>query len=118
MGLLGAPATPIDAPPPMMAGQPSFADQVAMAGKRDNCLVISSVTTLLCCLPFGGVAINNAARVDWSCNPGQLAEARRLSEAAKEWSTISAVLGVVVIAVYRVFHVLLFSRSEIRLVRS
>ncbi|MGE0732611.1 MAG: CD225/dispanin family protein [Acidimicrobiia bacterium] len=61
--------------------------------KPDNYLVWSILATILCCWPFGIPAIVNAAGVDAAWNRGDVAEAQRKSEAAKKWTIIAAVLG-------------------------
>lgn len=61
-----------------------------------NYLVQSILVTLCCCLPFGIAAIVNAASVNSAWASGDYAAARRASDQAKKWSTIGAVIGIVV----------------------
>jgi len=68
--------------------------------KPDSYLVWAILTTVLCCLPFGIVAIVKAARVDGLYNGGQYAAAQQASDDAKKWSIIAAVVGIVVGIVY------------------
>ena len=61
-----------------------------------NYLVQSILVTLCCCLPLGIVAIINAAKVNTYVAQGDYQKAREASDAAKKWSTIGAIVGVIV----------------------
>ncbi len=54
-----------------------------------NYLWQSIVVTILCCLPFGVVAIVYAAKVDGLTASGDLAAARAASNSAKLWVNLS-----------------------------
>lgn len=63
-------------------GQPYGAPPIA---KPDSNLVGAILVTLLCCLPFGIVAIVYAAQVDSKWNAGDWQGAQRASKLAKNW---------------------------------
>lgn len=56
-----------------------------------NNLVWAILTTLLCCLPFGIVAIVKAAQVDGKAAVGDYAGAQAAADSARNWSIWSAV---------------------------
>jgi len=56
--------------------------------------------TVLCCWPFGIVAIVNAAKVNGLIASNQLDAAREASEKAKKWSIITLLVGLVVVCGY------------------
>ena len=58
-----------------------------------NYLVQSILTTLLCCLPFGIVAIIFAAQVNGKLAGGDYAGAVQASKQAKMWCWISFGIG-------------------------
>ena len=64
----------------------------------DNYLVWSILSTLLCCLPLGIVAIINSSKVNGLWAAGQFAEAQKASQDAKKFAMWSA-LAIVIIAV-------------------
>ena len=66
-----------------------------MPQKPDNYLVWAILSTLLCCLPFGIVAIVKSSKVDTLWYAGNHVEAIQASNDAKKWSIISAVVGLV-----------------------
>ena len=66
----------------------------------------SIVTTLLCCLPFGIVAIVYAAKVDGLKQSGDLAAARAASNSAKLWVNISAGIGLLIIIISMLLNVM------------
>lgn len=61
--------------------------------KPDNYLVWAILSTLLCCLPLGAVAIVKSTKVDNLWLSGNHAEAIEASKQAKLWSIISAGVG-------------------------
>lgn len=73
------------------------------APKPDNYLVWAILSTVLCCLPAGIVAIVFATKVDSAWAMGDVAGARAASESAKKWSIISAIAAVAVSAAYFIF---------------
>lgn len=68
--------------------------------KPDNYLVWAILSTLLCCMPFGIVAIVKATQVDTFWAQGNQAEAIEAANAAKKWTIVSAVSGVAVWFIY------------------
>ncbi len=78
---------------------------MGMQPKPDSNLVWAILTTLLCCLPFGIVAIVYASKVDSLYAAGQYAEAQQASDNAKKWSILAAVVGALVIVGYIVLVV-------------
>lgn len=78
-----------------------------MPQKPDNYLVWAILSTLLCCLPFGIVAIVKSSKVDILWYAGNHAEAIQASNDAKKWSIISAVVGLVGGLLYVIFYVIL-----------
>jgi len=65
--------------------------------KVANYLWQSIVVTVLCCLPFGIVAIVFAAKVNGLVQAGKIEEAQAASNTAKMWCWISFGVGLVVI---------------------
>ena len=78
-----------------------------MPQKPDNYLVWAILSTLLCCLPFGIVAIVKSSKVDTLWYAGNHGEAIQASNDAKKWSIISAVVGLVGGLLYVIFYVIL-----------
>lgn len=68
--------------------------------KPDNYLVWAILSTLLCCMTFGIVAIVKATQVDTFWAQGNQAEAIEAANAAKKWTIVSAVSGVAVWFIY------------------
>ena len=58
--------------------------------KPDNYLVWAILSTLLCCLPFGIVAIIKATQVDTYWAHGNYEDAIASANAAKKWTFIGA----------------------------
>ena len=85
------PPRPGAVPPP---NPPRGFQPGANDGKPDNWLVWSILTTVLCCLPLGVVAIIYAARVDNLWNSGQREEAVKAAKNAKLFTLISLGVGV------------------------
>jgi hypothetical protein len=59
--------------------------------KPNNWLWLAIVVTVLCCLPFGIVAIVNAVKVDSLYYYGKYEESERMSQKAKIWIFVSIV---------------------------
>lgn len=72
----------------------------------DNYLVWAILVTVLCCLPFGIVAIVKAANVNPAWYAGRREEALRNSESAKKWCIYSAVASVAGVILYFALAVL------------
>ncbi|MDO4320256.1 MAG: CD225/dispanin family protein [Bacteroidales bacterium] len=68
--------------------------------KPDSYLVWAILTTVLCCLPFGIVAIVYASKVDGLWSGGRYQEAEDASRKAKTWSITAAVSSVVFVLIY------------------
>lgn len=90
------------APGGALGGRPALGGQSAFGGQAggyqapiQTYLWQSIVVTLLCCLPFGIVGIVNAAKVDGLIKSGNTDAARAASEAAKKWTTIGFIVGLV-----------------------
>jgi hypothetical protein len=66
----------------------------------NNHLVFAILTTLFCCLPLGIVSIVKASQVNGLWAQGRYAEAQQSARSAKNWAMWSAIIGIVVIAVY------------------
>jgi Interferon-induced transmembrane protein/zinc-ribbon domain len=80
----GRPLPPLVPPPlPGMSPPPLPREPIP------NHLAMAIVSTVLCCMPFGIVAIVYAAQVDGKAASGDLAGAQRASRLAKMWYTIS-----------------------------
>ncbi len=71
-----------------------------------NYLWQSIVVTLLCCLPFGIVAIVFAAKVDGLVAAGDIAGAEAASKTAKLWVNLSAGSVLIIIAIYIIITVI------------
>lgn len=87
-------------------GAPGW-NQQPVGPKPDNYLVWSILTTLFCCLPFGIISIVYAAKVDGLYNSGDYGGARSASDSAKKWAIVAGVAGLVVVALYLLFFVVL-----------
>lgn len=74
--------------PPRPAPQPA-------AAKPDSLLIWSILSTVLCCLPLGIVAIVYSTRVDPLWDKGAYEEAYQAAKNAKTWCILSVVLGLV-----------------------
>jgi Interferon-induced transmembrane protein len=85
--------------PPMpgtgMPGQYGQYGAAAPGGQVPNYLVWSILTTLLCCLPAGIVAIVYSSQVSTKLAAGDYAGAVDSSNKARTWCIVSAVAGVV-----------------------
>jgi hypothetical protein len=81
--------------------------------RRDipNYLAQSILVTLFCCLPFGIVAIVNAAQVNGKLAAGDIAGARAASDRAKMWSWLSFGIGIPVIIIWVIFQVVIQSHN-------
>jgi hypothetical protein len=85
-------------PPPMPGG--GYAPGPPPGPKPSNYLPWAIATTLLCCLPAGIVSIVFAAQVDGKWNSGDYAGAQASSQKARTWAIVSAVVGLVLSAIY------------------
>ena len=78
-----------------------------MSQKPDNYLVWAILSTSLCCLPVGIVAIVKSSKVDSLWYAGNHAEAIQASNDAKKWAKISAIVGLVGSLLYIILYVIL-----------
>lgn len=68
--------------------------------KPDNNLVWAILSTVMCCLPLGIVAIIKASSVDELWNSGKYDEAYQAAADARKWSLIGAGIAAVFIVIY------------------
>ena len=68
--------------------------------KPDNYLVWAILSTVLCCMPFGIVAILKASQVDTFWAQGNQTEAIEAANAAKKWTIISVVSSAAILFIY------------------
>lgn len=66
-----------------------------MGERPQNYLVWAILATVLCCLPTGIASIIFATQVNSKWDTGDFAGAAESSKKAKQWTIISAVLGIV-----------------------
>ncbi len=66
-------------------------------------LVWAILSTLLCCLPLGVVAIVYAAKVEQTFYLGEYEAANRYSSLAAKWSIASAIVAFVGLVIYFIF---------------
>ncbi len=99
----GAVASPPQFRAPMT--QPN-AHNPTMRPKIPNYLWQSIVVTLLCCLPFGIVAIIYATKVDGLVASGDIAGAEAASKSARLWVNLSAGSVLIIIVIYILLGVL------------
>ena len=74
--------------------QPQYAQGgMGMPPKPDNNMIWAILSTVLCCLPIGIVAIIKASKVDTLYMQGNYSGAEEAAKSAKTWSLIGAGLG-------------------------
>ena len=66
----------------------------------DNYLVWAILSTILCCLPLGIVAIVYSSKVDGLYNQGDYAGAQEAADNAKKWAMWSAIISIVILVLY------------------
>ena len=74
--------------------------------KPNNNLIFAIVTTVLCCLPLGGLAIYYAIQSDSAYNAGDLQAAEANGKSARNWSIAGVVLGAVGTIIYVILMVI------------
>ena len=97
-------------PPPYSGGQPGQPGGQGMGYVRvtpDSFLVWSILSTVLCCLPLGIVAIVYSSKVDGLWSQGLYDEAEKASKNAKLFCLIGAGSGLLVGLIY--FCILIFA---------
>lgn len=72
-----------------------------------NWLAESILVTILCCLPFGIVAIVHAAGVNSKYDAGNYADALESSKQAAKWVKIGFFVGIAAIVLYILFFVVI-----------
>ena len=71
-----------------------------MSQKPDNYLVWAILSTVLCCVPLGIVAIVKSSKVDSLWLNGNYAESIQAANDAKKWALISAGAGIAGVVIY------------------
>lgn len=71
--------------------------------KPDNYLAWSILTTVLCCLPLGIIAIIKSSKVDTLWAEGLHDKAIQTAKEARKWIIISTISGVVIYIFYTLF---------------
>ena len=109
----GTGAPPV--PPSLVKGSVPMHQPAAMAPmyaqKVPNYLWQSIVATLLCCMPFGIVAIVFAAKVDSLAASGDIAGAQAASKSARTWLNAAVACGLVVIVLYFILVIIAAANS-------
>lgn len=96
--LTGAVQQPAHVPPtPQSAPQPQYApgSPAAMPPCPPSYLAWAIIVTILCCVPFGIVAIVKSAAVNSAYQNGDYDSALRNSKQAQTWILVSVVTGLV-----------------------
>ncbi|MAZ73586.1 MAG: hypothetical protein CMC70_10620 [Flavobacteriaceae bacterium] len=75
----------------------------------DNHMVWAILSTILCCMPLGIVAIVKASKVEQLWYQGFHAEAQKAADDAKKWSIYSAVSIAAIILLYVMFMLLMLA---------
>lgn len=70
-------------------------------------MVWAILSTILCCMPFGVVAIIKASKVEQLWYQGFHAEAQKAADDAKKWSIYSAVSIGAILVLYLIFAVVI-----------
>jgi len=91
-------------------GQPQYGQPAG--SPPPNYLVWAIVSTVLCCLPLGVASIVFAAQVNGKYAAGDVAGAQASSARAKTFAIWSAVVGLVVGALYLIVVVLIASNAD------
>ncbi|MDS1114545.1 CD225/dispanin family protein [Gordonia westfalica] len=93
----------------------SYPGGVAPGPEPDNNLVWAILTTVLCCLPLGIVAIVKSTSVSKLWAAGDFAGAQQAADDAKKWAMWGAIIGVVgsilIVVAYFVIAVLIIGAS-------
>ena len=69
-------------------------------------LVLSIISTVCCCLPFGIVGIVFSVKINSALNAGNYEEAAQNAKMAKIWTIVSFVVGLVVGILYFIFGII------------
>ncbi|GEE01180.1 hypothetical protein nbrc107696_16260 [Gordonia spumicola] len=104
----GAPQQPqYGAPQQPYGAAPQFGYQGPQTPEPDNNLVWAILTTVLCCLPLGIVAIVKSTSVSKLWAAGDHAGAQQAADDAKKFAIWGAAAGAIVLVLYIIFIVVL-----------
>ena len=70
-------------------------------------LVVSIISTLCCCLPFGIVAIVFSTKINGAVTAGDIEEAKKAAKTAKIWIIAAVVAGIVASTVYLILSAMI-----------
>ncbi len=70
-------------------------------------LVLSIISTVCCCVPFGIVAIVYAAKINSSVSAGNIEEAQRAAKTSKIWIIAAFASGFIVLVLYLLFFLVI-----------
>jgi len=79
--------------------------KAAPAEKIENHLVGAILVTLFCCIPFGIIAIVNAAQVNTKIALGDIVGARESAAKAQKWIERSLAIGLIIIVLNTLLRV-------------
>ncbi|GED96978.1 CD225/dispanin family protein [Gordonia crocea] len=88
-------------------GQPVPGQYGAAGPEPDNNLVWAILSTVLCCLPLGIVAIIKSTSVSKLWAQGDVAGAQKAAEDAKKFAIWGAIAGVIVLVILVILNVAL-----------
>jgi hypothetical protein len=97
-------------PPPQYYGgppQPYYGGMPNYGPPPDNNLVWAILSTVMCCLPLGIVAIVKSNQVQTLWFQGRHAEARKAADDAKKWAMWSAITVGILVLLYILFVVIM-----------
>lgn len=77
----------------------------------NNYMVLSILTTILCCIPFGIVAIVYSSKVSKLLGFGDIQGAIEASNKAKMWGIIALICGIVFWAIHLIFVILIAANA-------
>jgi Interferon-induced transmembrane protein len=86
--------------PPPGGGYPPPGQFGGQGAAPDNNLVWAILSTVLCCLPLGVVAIVKSTQVSGLWAQGRFAEAQKAADDAKKFAMWGAIAGVVVAVIW------------------
>ncbi len=78
----------------------------------NNNLALAIITTVLCCLPLGVVAIIQASKVNGLWQAGDVAGAQEAADKAKKFSIYSAIAGVIFYVIYGILMLTVLKDSN------
>jgi hypothetical protein len=93
-------------PPGPQGGYPPPGPQGGQGAPPDNNLVWAILSTVLCCLPLGVVAIVKSTQVSGLWTQGRFAEAQKAADDAKKFAMWGAIAGVVVAVLWVIIAVI------------